>query len=58
MVKLIGGQFHVAEGGQFHVDICKRKEEKKDVKKIKNCYDYGAFNDGFNSNLWNSFFYW
>lgn len=22
MVKRIEGQFHVAEGGQFHVDIC------------------------------------
>lgn len=21
MVKRIGGQFHVAEGGQFHIDI-------------------------------------
>ena len=22
MAKLLGGQFHMVEGGQFHVDIC------------------------------------
>lgn len=35
MVKPLGGQFQIAEGGQFHVDIC--------IPPVKDGYDFDGW---------------